>query len=289
MFLNILVKTYTVKKILVPTDFSEYSKAGLRFAMQWSTVEKIELVFIHVLHISRPTQWTEAYFLKYSQDEKKNFREQLEKFVADVYKTMAIQREKYSCVIIEGFSPDVAILQYCRQHDDIDFICISTRGAGSFARLLGTNTGNLITKSKVPVIAIPKSYKAKPFKRVLYAADFHNYKQELKQVMNFARPLKLPVEVLHFSWPDEAVPDKELIEDGMKKEFKHPARVHIEPSDATHSLVQNLQKQIEVSKPSLAIMFTDQNRTLFQKIFLSSKAEQLSFELKVPLLVFNKN
>jgi nucleotide-binding universal stress UspA family protein len=43
-----------VKKILVPTDFSEYSKAGLRFAIQWSAVQKIELIFIHVLHIPRP-------------------------------------------------------------------------------------------------------------------------------------------------------------------------------------------------------------------------------------------
>ncbi len=278
-----------MKKVLVPTDFSENSKAGLRFALQWSTVEKIELVFLHVLHIPKPTQWTDAHFLKYSEDEKKNCKTRLENFVADAFKSMNMKQGKHSSVIIEGFSADLAILQYCRQCGDIDFICIGTRGAGKLTRWLGTNTGNLITKSKVPVIAIPKNYKNTPFKRLLYAADFHNYKQELRQVINFARPLKTPVEVLHFAWPDEAMPDKEIIEDGVKTEFKYPVNLHIEQSDATHSLVHNLQRQIRVSKPSLAIMFTDQNRTLFQKLFLSSKAEQLSFDLKVPLLVFNKN
>ena len=278
-----------MKKILVPTDFSEYSKAGLRFALQWSAVQKIELVFIHVLHISRPTQWTDAYFLEHSENEKKNYQERLEKFVVDVYETMNIKQEKYSCVVIEGFSPDIAILGYCSQHGDIDFICVATRGAGGLKRLLGTNTGNLITKSKVPVIAVPETYQAKPFERLMYAADFHHYRQQLEKVVNFARPLKMPVEVVHFSWPDAAMPDKELIESGVKKEFGYPVNLHIEQSDAVHSLVQNLQKQIEVLKPSIAIMFTDQNRSLFQKIFLSSKAEQLSFELKIPLLVFHKN
>jgi len=278
-----------MKKILVPTDFSEHSTAGLRFAIQWSTIEKIELVFIHVLHISRLPQWTDAYFLKHSENEKKNYKGRLEKFVSDVYETMGRKQEKYSCVVIEGFSPDVAILNYCRHPADIDFICIATRGAGRLKRLLGTNTGNIITKSDVPVIAIPENYQAKPFERVIYAADFHHYKQELGKVVNFARPLKMPVEIVHFSWPDEARLDKEIIESGVNKEFGYPIRLHIEQNDAVHSLVQNLEKQIEVLKPSIAIMFTNQNRSLLQKIFLSSKAEQMSFELKIPLLVFNKN
>jgi len=278
-----------MKKILVPTDFSEHSKAGLRFAIQWSAVQKIDLVFVHVVQISRPLQWSDAYFLKYSENEKKNYKEKLEKFVANVYETMDRTPEKYSCEVIEGFSPDIALLDYCGLHGDIDFICIATQGAGHLKRLLGTNTGNLITKSKIPVIAVPETYQAKPFERLIYAADFHHYKQELGKVVNFARPLKMPVEVVHFSWPDEARLDKEVVEKGIESEFGYPVKLHIEQSDAVHSLVQNLQKQIEVLKPSMAIMFTNQDRSLFQKIFLSSKAEELSFELKIPLLVFNKN
>lgn len=278
-----------MKKILVPTDFSDNSKAGLRFALQWSTVEKLELLFLHVLHILRPTQWTDPYFIQYPDTQKKKTQAQLEEFVEHVYREMKLTQDNCSCTVVEGYSPELGIMQYCRQHGDIDFICISTRGAGRFTRILGTNTGNLITKSKVPVIAIPRDYEPKPFKQLMFAADFHNYKEELKQVVEFARPLKAPVEVLHFSWPEEAIPDKEIIEDGIKKEFKYPVRLHIEQSNAVHSLVHDLRKQIEVSKPSLTIMFTDQNRTIFQRIFLSSKAQELSFDLKVPLLVFHKN
>jgi nucleotide-binding universal stress UspA family protein len=252
-------------------------------------MEKIELIFAHVLHISRPIQWTDAYFLKVIEREKETYKQKLEKFIVSVYKSMNVKPGKYSVSVIEGFSPDLAIMQYCRQNGDIDFICISTHGAGRFKRILGTNTGNLITKSKVPVIAVPGNYKVKPFKHLMYAADFHNYKKELKTVVNFAKPLKTPVEVLHFTWPYEAIPDKEIIEAGIKKQFKFPIKLHFRRTDTDHSFVQNLQEQIQLLKPSLAIMFTDQKRTFFQRVFLSSKAEELSFNLKVPLLVFNKN
>jgi nucleotide-binding universal stress UspA family protein len=278
-----------MKKILVPTDFSENSKAGFRFALQWSTMQKIELVFLHVLHISRPVEWTDPYFLQYSEREKKEIKQDLEKFVADVYEEMDMKQENCSCVVVDGYSAELGIMQYCSQRGDIDFICMSTYGAGKLTRVLGTNTGNLITKSKVPVIAIPKDYKPGPFKQLMFAADFHNYKQELGQVLEFAQPLNAPIEVLHFAWPGEAIPDKQIIEDGIKTEFDYPVSLHIEQSDAVHSLVHDLQKQIELSKPSVTIMFTDQSRTLFQRIFLSSKAEELSFDLKVPLLVFHKN
>ena len=278
-----------MKKVLVPTDFSENSKGGVRFAVQWSTIESIELVFVHALHISRQVQWSKSYFLKYSQVQRKKHRAILEEFAAEIYKSMSIKPRKYSCKIIEGFSPDLAILEYCRGHDNIAFVCISTRGAGRFKRLLGTITGNLITHSEIPVIAVPKNYRVKPFKQLMFATDFHSYRKELKQVLNFARPLKMPVDVLHFAWPDEAIPDATLIESGTRDKFRYPVKLYVKKSDATHTLIQRMQKEIDIRKPSLAVMFTDQKRTLFQKIFLSSKAEQLSFDLKVPLLVFHKN
>ena len=80
-----------------------------------------------------------------------------------------------------------------------------------------------------------------------------------------------------------------MIETAFKKKYKYGLKIHFEKNDAVKSLIENLQTQIRITKPSVVIMFTNQQRTLFNKIFLSSKAEELSFETKVPLLVFNKN
>ncbi len=278
-----------MKKILVPTDFSVNSKAGVRFAIHWATRQKLELVFVHVLHILRPTRWSDSYFAKYAAQEENLCKTKFEKFIADIYRQMNVKPGKFSYLIVQGISADISILDYCRKTPGIDYICISTRGAGKFKKIFGTNTGNLITKSGVPVLAVPKNYKVVEVKSILYSTDFRNYAEEIKKVVAFAQPLKTKIEVVHFTWPDEILLDEKTIEAAFKKQFKFGLKLHFEKNDGLHSLIENLQNQIRIRKPSVVIMFTNQNRTFFQKLFLSSKAEELSFEAKVPLLVFNKN
>jgi len=277
-----------MKKILVPTDFSANSKSGVQFAIHWASQQKIELVFVHVLYILRATRWSGAYFEKYAEQQKELCSTKFEKFIADIYWQMNVKAGKYSTITIEGISADISILDYCRRTPGIDYICISTRGAGKFKKIFGTNTGNLITKSAIPVLAVPKNYKVADVKSVLYATDLRNYAEEIKKVVAFAHPLKTKIEVVHFTWPDEISFDEKTIEAAFKKEFKYGLKLYFKKNDGSHSLIENLENQIRIKKPSVVIMFTNQQRTFFQKLFLSSKAEELSFQAKVPLLVFNK-
>lgn len=278
-----------MKKVLVPTDFSANSKSGVRFAINWASQQEIELVFVHVLYILKATRWSDAYFEKYAEQEKELCSTKFEKFIAGIYRQMNVKSGIHSYLIVQGISADVSILDYCSKNQDIDYICISTRGAGKFKKIFGTNTGNLITKSSIPVLAVPKNYKVADIRSVLYATDLRNYEDEIKKVVAFAQPLKIQIEAVHFTWPDEISFDVKTIEATFKKEFKYGLKLYFEKNDGTHSVIENLEKQIRIRKPSIVIMFTDQERTFFQKLFLSSKAEQMSFQLKVPLLVFNKN
>jgi len=263
-----------MEKILVPSDFSANSKAGVRFAINWAKQQKIELVFIHVLHILRPTQWTDTYFTKYAVREENVCRIKFEKFITDIYGQMNVKLGKHSYLIVHGISADITILDYCKKTKGIDYICISTRGAGKFNKIFGTNTGNLITKSEVPVLAVPQNYKVANLTSVLYATDLRCYADEIKKVIAFAKPLKTVIEVVHFAWPDEITFDEKTIEAAFKKQFKYGLKLHFEKNDGSHSLIENLEEQIRIRKPSVVVMFTNQKRTFFQKLFLSSKAEE---------------
>lgn len=278
-----------MKKILVPTDFSSNSKAGIRFAIKWCGQQKIEIVFVHVLNVLRLTRWSDAYFEKYAAKEKKECSIRFEKFITAIYRQMNVKPGKHSYLIIDGISADISLLDYCRKKTDINYICISTRGAGTLKRIFGTNTGNLITKSPVPVIAVPRVYRAMDVKRVMYATDLRNYSTEISKVIDFALPFKATIDALHFSWPGDPTFDEKIKKAVFERKYKYGLKVHFEKNDAVHSLMQRIQSQIRLTKPSVVIMFTDQKRTFFQKLFLSSKAEELSFQIKVPLLVFNKS
>ncbi len=274
-------------KILVTTDFSANSKAGMRFAIALANIRKAELLFFHSYFLPKPSDMADEDYPIYASDENKGRLVKLNKMVESVYKLMKITPGKYKCQAIEGMIPESNIMDYAT-NKSFDFICMSTRGAGKLKKIFGTTAGNLITKSRTPVMAIPQNYRIKKIDNVLYASDLKNYQEELKTVMAFAKPLDATVEFFHLTYPGERKLDTDSLEQLLKKQFGNKIRLHLENTDLTHPLALSLQKVIDASDPELVIMFTEQRRSLFQKIFLSSTTEQLAFQLRVPMLVYNK-
>jgi len=272
----------------VPTDFSANSKVGIRFAIQLSKQQKSELIFVYVFHAIKMPQWSDAIYKKYMDSEENILLRKLQQFIVSMYRSMQIRPTSYSCVVKHGISPDISIMDFCRSRNNIDFICIATRGASKLNKLFGTITGNLITKCGVPVIAVPKNYRKKSVTRLLYTTDFYNYKEELKKVVAFARPLNAKIDMLHLTWPNEILPDRKTMERDIKKSYHFDIGLEIQKTNLLGSLYHDLKKQIERVKPSMIAIFTDQHRSLFQKIFFPSKAEQLSYSSTIPLLVFPK-
>lgn len=277
-----------MKKILVTTDFSEASKSAMRFAIQWSTQQKLQIVFLHVHYCLRPTSWSKDALESYVKKELGEAGKRLKAFVADVYQEASVAPVKINTRVIEGLDADVSILYHANKNSGYDCICISTRGAGKLKKFLGTNTGNLITRSELPVLAVPAEYKVSPISKIMFATDMVNFQQESQKVINFAKPLKAKIEMVHFAWPNEVMFDEKAINNSFKKHFRYGIEFSFEQNDAVRSLIERLEEKIKQNKPSVVVMFTQQQRTFFQRLFLSSKSEELSFKTKVPLLVYNK-
>ena len=277
-----------MKKILVTTDFSDKSKAGLLFAIQLATQNKFDLTFFHVYNILTPTAWNFVRIEKYEKEQTKIIQDKLNVFVEEVYKGLTLTKSNKKCVIKSAVFPQSSIMEYAAENK-FDFICISTRGAGKLERILGTNTANLINHSDVPIIAVPYNYKTSKITSILYASDLTNLEKELKNVVAFAKLLKSTIELLHFTSPLETIIDPKVIEIAIKKLSKFDIKLNIKNTDFVKSIVVNIESAIKKTKPSMMIMFTEQNRTLFQKLFLSSKSAEYSINAKVPLLVFNKS
>ena len=83
-------KIKKLDKILVATDFSPYSKAGLRFAIQLVTQHKCELTFFHSYYIMKPTSWNDAGFEAYEKIKKDKIQKKLNLFLESVYKSIGV-------------------------------------------------------------------------------------------------------------------------------------------------------------------------------------------------------
>ncbi|HLT41128.1 MAG TPA: universal stress protein [Sphingobacteriaceae bacterium] len=259
-------------KILVPTDFSNNSKPGIRFAIRMAARNKASLVFIHVENLKGDLEKSKG---------------KLESFVQTIYQSMRLEPVDVSFEVLKGFMADISILEYCAQHPDIDYICISTRGASFYNKILGTNTSNLIEKSTVPVIAIPNNYRVKPLNNLLYATDLVNLEAELQVVVDYARPKGLSIEILHFTSPS-TFNLQEKLNESLEVKMNYPLKIRIIKNDNSHSLLKNLQHQIDKIKPSMVCLFTNNNRSFFEKIFLSSLTEDVSYQTNVPILAYKK-
>ncbi len=125
-------------------------------------------------------------------------------------------------------------------------------------------------------------------KRFLYASDLAHFKKEIVKVVAFAKPLKAAIELLHLTSLLENSDSIEAIETVIKKIAAYHINFNITNRNPNESVITDIETAIKKKKPSMMIMFTEQNRSWFEKIFLSSKSAQYSFNAKVPLLVFNK-
>lgn len=277
-----------MKKILVTTDFSDKSKAALLFAIQLATQAKFELTFFHVHHIPTPTAWNVVRIEEYEKEQKTITKDKLHSFVEKIYAGQHIPVAIIKCVVKISVFPEAGIMEYA-EANKFSFICISTRGAGKLERILGTNTGNLINHSAIPVIAVPYKYKTVTISRLLYASDFEHFEKEIIKVVAFAKPLKATIELLHLTSVLENSDNLKAIEIAVKKIAAYHINFNVTNRNPNESLVTDIETAIKKRKPAMIIMFTEQNRSWFEKIFLSSKSAEYSFNAKVPLLVFNKS
>jgi len=274
--------------ILVPTDFSPASRAGVRFAIQWSRQQNVHLVFVHVMKLVRLTRWNDEQYEAFAASERGFWQRRLSAFIADVQRRLPLRPHSWSPLLLEGISADVALMDFCREHPEIGLICMGTKGAGATRRFFGTNAGNLILHSDTPVIAVPAAYRRSRISRIVYASDLTDSLHELKHVVGLARPLHAGVSVLHLKETGEMTLDPETLKNVWKKESGYDLTVDFEKADPSLSIARNLEQTANSLHPSLIMLFSHRRRTVFQNLLYPSSAERLSFSSKIPLLVMGK-
>ncbi|TFF40677.1 universal stress protein [Mucilaginibacter psychrotolerans] len=277
-----------MEKILVTTDQSTNSKAAIRFAIKLAKLRKAELIILHVYHLLKPFTWTEHAFAEYGDSFREKTTEELSSFIAGIYHDIDEPEINHQLALVSNIDVVDGVIDYAGKHN-CSYICISTRGAGALTKMFGTHTAKLISSSPVPVLCIPSGYHLKELKHVLYASDMTDYENELKKVVDFARPIHATVEMMHIAYPSEFAFDKELVEATLQKKTDYKVTILNPQRDITNALLQDIDHAVKISKPSVLVLFTHQSRSMFEKLFFPSNAEEYSFYGKIPLLTFNKN
>jgi nucleotide-binding universal stress UspA family protein len=145
-----------IKKILYPTDFSEYSLCALPYAIDLSRQSKSELHCVYVVDIAPGGSVGYGYVIplvptpEVSEDEVMRLsRKRLDEFAEEhIVTTQPLVKE-----VITG-KPFVEIIRYARRHQ-IDLIVMGTHGHSALASmLLGSVAEKVVHKAPCPVLTV---------------------------------------------------------------------------------------------------------------------------------------
>jgi nucleotide-binding universal stress UspA family protein len=279
-----------MKKILVPIDFSANSKRAVRFAIQFASKTKSEIIFFHIVRLMAPTadgMWDYAYYAQFQNDEVSRSQNYLSRLIKRLYNKDLPSGVKYKCVCELSGDVGSEILDYAKKHK-VEFICVGASGTNFLGKLIGTVATHLIVHSPIPVFVVPKNYRNKPLDEISYFSDMENPEPEITTVVSLAKKVHAKVTVVHFDYEIGLRENNTRLTQIAHKFKAKNVRFQFKELNALYPLNDHFEKFVEKGKPSLVVLFTKQNRDWFDRLIRSSNSAGMSFSAKAPLLIFRK-
>ncbi|MHC1739391.1 MAG: universal stress protein [Ignavibacteriaceae bacterium] len=147
----------SIKKILVPIDFSEASLISLRYSLNFAKLFNAKLFLIYVLEpVVYPPDFSLGQISLPSVDLEmdKRAKEELEKIAK-----AEIPGDIEFNLIIKTGKPFIEIIETAKS-EDIDLIIISTHGHTGVEHILfGSTAEKVVRKAPCPVLSVRKSVK----------------------------------------------------------------------------------------------------------------------------------
>ncbi|MDP4206395.1 MAG: universal stress protein, partial [Bacteroidota bacterium] len=198
--------------ILVPIDFSEYSLTASRLAVDLACHLDAKVVFMHsfmtpftyAVHYSDHFMY-DTNFVKTLHTIEENTQQDFESFIASVKKEVGkvLWKKARPEYMIKTGEAEEDIISYAKEHRPM-LIVMGTRGAGNrYGDLIGSVTAEVITRVKVPVLAVPKDSAVKTLDQVhnvLYATKFDSKDLlSIDRLLSLLSPFDVKLFCAHFA------------------------------------------------------------------------------------------
>lgn len=271
-----------MKKVLIPTDFSDTSKNAAIFAVK--ALENAKDVSIILYNIHKPGNSESS---NSSQTHRATIINQaLEDLKTDLLKVADVNISYAT----EGGSSLVETIERYVRHNGIDLIIMGITGATKLEQIfMGSNTLDMIEKSICPVMIIPPDAKFSTIKDVVLASDFKDVMAStpvapIKKVLDLFKPALhiVNVDPEHYvEITDEYKVERNKLED-MFKEY-NPEFYFIRQYDFLEAISQfTIDKKID-------LIFTVPKKQGFLKdLFKTSHTKKLAYHSRVPIVAIQE-
>ncbi len=273
-----------MKKILVPTDFSEHAEYALKVAAQIARKNNAEIILLHMLEL--PHQGGDAGTgAGHDVPEIMLFKNRAIERLEDLMDEEYLDGIEVSEVI--QFEKAFDGVMKISKKNDIDFIVMGSHGASGFNELfIGSNTEKVVRYSDVPVLVIKNETDTFTADTFVFASDFSDeVKKPFAKMLQFASAYNSHLHLVMINTPNSFKPTKtaDKIMKAFISEFDYPNHsLHIYNDLNVEKGILNFSS----SKKADIIGMCTHGRTGFAHFFNGSISEDLVNHAVKPVITF---
>ena len=275
-----------MKKVLLPTDFSENSYKAIGYAMR---LFKDQECTFFLLHTYTPAIYQAEYVM----------HAQMQVGLGDFYRSNSIQQleklqdrimtefknPKHKFVVRAAFNLLVDEILVTVDNEKIDLVVMGTQGAsGAKEIFFGTNTIHVIKKSTCPVIAVPVSNSHRLPQNILFPTDYEvSYQNDqFSELKNIATMHRSKLMVLHISTSYELDPDRAKNKSKLLEIFKGmQIDLHEVGDQGVISAINGFQSDNDVD----FLVMVQHKRTFLERLFMEPVINKIGFHVTIPFMV----
>jgi Universal stress protein UspA and related nucleotide-binding proteins len=270
-----------MKKILVPTDFSENSKVAFQYAIDLAQQLDVQVTVANIYHPSAIV--VNEYPVPIDVELLHIFRDELDNFVTSgfdqsmegmIVSNMVDQR------IEIGFAADKLV--ELSKTGEFDLIIMGATGeTGLLEKVFGKVSLSVAERAGCPVLLIPSNVSFRPTKKIMYATNFESINMNiLLKIEKLSKNLNAKVHLVHVSANKK--------EDNTKETFlqKLPS-LDFEMDTITSDSIANGLEQYASENNMDWMVIVKPHRNFWQRLTHKSQTNPIVINPQIPLMVMH--
>lgn len=277
--------------ILLPTDFSDNAWNAISYAIDFFKKERCNFYLIHVSRMDNFMAGDSSYLPTADQIDDLYIKPSKRK-LRTVLKTISDRQQNNENHNFYTLTDYGFFLDSIRKHVEekkIDSIVMGTKGASGLKEyILGSNTGDVITKVKCTTLVVPECARYSELKEIAFPSDFDlSYDiQILQPLTNILRSSKSSLRIVHIHKKDTSL----NLEQNNNKDLLNDYFEDFNPSlhFLTNKKVEDAIQCFVESRAIDMIVMVAKNLNYFKNILFHSKIEKITYHTDIPFLVLHE-
>ncbi|TVP51112.1 MAG: universal stress protein [Mongoliibacter sp.] len=266
-------------KLIIPIDFSPYSKEQLRLAKSWQTLYNVDLLILHKINLLFPSLSSADLRLKMEYELKRDAKNKVNDFLEKAGLDINLPTQIFTESVVE-------FIKNSKHVNPQDIIVVGMKGAGMVSRILiGSTTIQLIDELKHLIIGVPLELKELYPEKLMVGIHFKSgfNKQSFSSLLELIATSLRFVEFVSVLKNEEDRSKTESFLQEVQEQFISKIETEFKVFDGSHALESLKQFYLDLDHSFMVVQ--KGSRSFSDQILRKFMVNELVYKSFAPLII----